>query len=214
MASSPPPSAPVVVRIDRPQPQRSVQPIFHALLAGERLLRIYTPGEWNTTALTFRRRGGARLRFDHHSDSGQNPDDQSRGIHYSSPTLEGCLVEVFGDDGLIATKDRKLGSLLVRRSLHLLDLRGDGAWKAGATQAICSCSSRSASQQWARYYHSTYPELDGLIYGNAHNGANAVALFERADGALTLEHDLALADPRIRSRLLAAAEALQLVVVD
>lgn len=65
MASSPPPSAPVVVRIDRPPPQRSVQPIFHALLAGERRLRIYTPGEWNTTALTFRRQGGARLRFDH-----------------------------------------------------------------------------------------------------------------------------------------------------
>jgi hypothetical protein len=41
-----------------------------------------------------------------------------------------------------------------------------------------------------------------------------VAVFERADGALTLEHDLALADPRLRSRLLAAAEALQLVVVD
>ena len=42
MASSPPPSAPVVVRIDLPPPQRSVQPIFNALLAGERLLRIYT----------------------------------------------------------------------------------------------------------------------------------------------------------------------------
>jgi len=198
MAFLPPPSAPVVVRIDRPPPRRSVQPIVHALSAGERLLRVYTPGEWNNTALTFRRRGGPLL----------------CGIHYSAPTLEGCLVEVFGDDGLISTQDRQLGSLLVRRSLQLLDLRGDGAWKAGATQAICSCSSRSDSQQWARYFHSTYPELDGLIYGNAHNGANAVALFERADGALTLEHDLALADPRIRSRLLAAAEALQLVVVD
>ena len=214
MAFLPPPSAPVVVRIDRPPPRRSVQPIVHALSAGERLLRVYTPGEWNNTALTFRRRGGPLLRFDHHSDPGQNPDDQSRGIHYSAPTLEGCLVEVFGDDGLISTQDRQLGSLLVRRSLQLLDLRGDGAWKAGATQAICSCSSRSDSQQWARYFHSTYPELDGLIYGNAHNGADAVALFERADGALTLEHDLALADPRLRSRLLAAAAELQLVVAD
>lgn len=214
MASSPPPSAPVVVRIDRPPPQRSVQPTFHALLAGERLLRIYTPGEWNTTALTFRRRGGARLRFDHHSDSGQNPDDQSRGIHYSAPTLEGCLVEVFGDDGLISTQDRHLGSLLLRRSLHLLDLRGDRAWKAGAAQAICSCPARSESHEWSRYFYGAYPELDGLIYGNAHNGADAVALFERADGALMLEHDLALADRRLRSRLLAAAEALHLLVVD
>jgi hypothetical protein len=107
MASLPPPSAPVVVRIDRPPPRRSVQPIVHALSAGERLLRVYTPGEWNNTALTFRRRGGPLL----------------CGIHYSAPTLEGCLVEVFGDDGLISTQDRQLGSLLVRRSLQLLDLR-------------------------------------------------------------------------------------------
>jgi hypothetical protein len=36
------------------------------------ITRIYTPGEWNNTALIFRRGGGARLRFDHHSDPGQN----------------------------------------------------------------------------------------------------------------------------------------------
>ena len=193
------PSAPAVVRIDLPPPKRPVQPVLHALAADKRLLRIYSPGQWNNTALTFRRRGGPRLRFDHHRDHGQNPEDQSRGIHYSAPTLEGCLVEVFGDDGLISTQDRRLGSLRVDRLLRLLDLRGEGAWNA---------------QQWARFFYDTDPELDGLIYGNAHNGADAVALFERADGDLILEHDLALADPRLRSRLLAAAEAVQLVVMD
>jgi hypothetical protein len=40
-----------------------------------------------------------------------------------------------------------------------------------------------------------------------------VALFERADGDLILEHDLALADHRLR-RLLAAAGAVQLVIMD
>lgn len=193
------PSAPAVVRIDLPPPKPPVQPVLHALAADKRLLRIYSPGQWNNTALTFRRRGGPRLRFDHHRDHEQNPDDQSRGIHYSAPTLEGCLVEVFGDDGLISTQDRRLGSLRVDRLLRLLDLRGEGAWNA---------------QQWARFFYDTDPELDGLIYGNAHNGADAVALFERADGDLILEHDLALADPRLRSRLLAAAEAVQLVVMD
>ena len=107
-----------------------------------------------------------------------------------------------------------LGALRVERSLRLLDLRGEGAWKAGATQAICSCPSRAISQEWARYFYESDPELDGLIYGNADNGADAIALFERADGALSLEHDLALADPRLRTRLLAAAAALQLVVVE
>jgi hypothetical protein len=133
MASLPPPSAPVVVRIDRPPPRRPVQPIVHALSAGERLLRIYTPGEWNNTAVTFRRRGGARLRFDHHSDPRQNPNDQSRGIHYSAPTLEGCLVVVFRDDSLISTQGRRLGSLRVDRLLRLLDLRGAGPVKLGPT---------------------------------------------------------------------------------
>lgn len=157
---SPLPSAPAVVRIDLPPPKRPVQPVLHALAANKRLLRIYSPDQWDNTALTFRRRGGPRLRFNHHSDHEQNPDDQSRGIHYSAPTLEGCLVEVFGDDGLISTQDRRLGSLRVDRLLRLLDLRGEGAWKAGATQAICSYLSRATSQQWARFFYDTDPELD------------------------------------------------------
>jgi hypothetical protein len=203
-----------VVRIERPPPRRPVQPVVHALAVGERLLRIYSPGEWNNTAITFRRRGGPRLRFDHHLDPEHNLEDETRGIHYSARSLEGCLVEVFGDDGLIATQDRRLGALRVGRSLRLLDLRGEGAWKAGATQAICSCPSRAISQEWARYFYETEPKLDGLIYGNAHNGADAIALFERADGALSLEHDLALADPRLGTRLLAAAAVLQLMVLE
>lgn len=72
-----------MVRIDRPPPRRPVQPVVHALAEGERLLGIYSPGPWNNTALTFRRHGGPLLRFDHHSDPWQNPDDQSRGIHSS-----------------------------------------------------------------------------------------------------------------------------------
>lgn len=203
-----------MVRIDRPPPRRSVQLVFQDLTVGERLLRIYSPGQWHNTALAFRCRGGPRLRFDHHRDPDQNPDDQSLGIHYSAPTLEGCLVEVFGDDGLISTQDRRLGSLRLERTLKLLDLRAEGAWKAGASQAVCSCSSRAISQEWARYWYGAYPDIAGLSYGNAHNAADAVALFERAEGAFSLEHDLALADPLLRSRLLKAAAALHLVVVD
>ena len=29
------------------------------------------------------------------------------GIHYSAPTLEACVVEVYGDDGLISTGSRR-----------------------------------------------------------------------------------------------------------
>jgi len=199
-----------MVRIEPPPPKRSVQPVFLALSAGERLLRIYDPGEWNNTALTFRRSGGPLHRFDHHL----NPGDESRGIHYSAQTLEGCLVEVFGDDGLISTRGRRLGSLLLRRSLKLLDLRGQGAWQAGANAAICSSSSPADTQAWARHFYESYADLDGLVYSNAHNGAVAYALFERADGALTVENDLPLAEPWLRLRLLAAIESLNLDFTD
>ena len=40
---------------------------------------------------------------------------------------------------------------------------------------ICSCPSRAIFQEWARYFLESDPELDGLIYGNAHNGADAIA---------------------------------------
>ena len=199
-----------MVRIESPPPSRSVQPVVENLSAGARLLRIYDPGVWNNTLLTFRRQGGPRLRFDHHL----NADDQSRGIHYSAPTLEGCVVEVFGDDGFICTGSKRLGSLLLKRSLKLLDLRGEGAWRAGATAAICSSPMPMDSQPWARYFYECNTDLDGLLYPNAHNAADALALFERAEDALLPENDLPLADPRLRLRLLAAAEALNLAFID
>jgi hypothetical protein len=199
-----------MVRIDLPPPQRSVQPVFHTLPAGTRLLRIYDPGEWNNTALTFRRTGGPKLRFDPHL----SPEEESRGIHYSALTLEGCVVEVFGDDGMICTGSRRLGSLLLKRNLRLLDLRGEGAWRAGAAAAICSSPFHRDAQPWARYFYESDAYLDGLLYPNAHNAADAVGLFERAEHALIAEHDLPLADPRLRPRLLAAAEALNLTFMD
>jgi len=199
-----------MVRIDPPPPRRSVQPVFHTLPAGRRLLRIYDPGEWNNTAITFRRTGGPRLRFDPHLGH----DRESRGIHSSALTLQGCVVEVFGDDGMICTGSRRLGSLLLKRSLRLLDLRGEGAWRAGATAAICSSTLHSESQPWARYFYESDAHLDGLLYPNAHNAVDAVALFERAEEAVLVEHDLPLSDPRLRPRPLATAEALNLIIMD
>lgn len=98
-----------MVRID-PPPRRSVQPVFHTLPAGTRLLHIDDPGEWNNTALTFRRKGGPKLRFDLHLSS----EDESRGIHDSAMTLEGCVGDVFGDDGMICTGEQRAGASAMR----------------------------------------------------------------------------------------------------
>jgi hypothetical protein len=115
---------------------------------------------------------------------------------------------------MICTGSRRLGSLLLKRNLRLLDLRAEGAWRAGATAATCSSPFHSDAQPWARYFYESDAYLDGLLYPNAHNAAAAVALFERAEYALIAEHDLPLADPRLRPRLLAAAEALNLTFMD
>ena len=58
------------------------------------LLRIYRPQPYGSSACGFRYEGPFS-RFDHHAD------DHWRGIHYNAPSLSSCVVEVFGDTGLI-----------------------------------------------------------------------------------------------------------------
>ena len=201
-----------MVRIDPPPPERPVNPAYLSLPIGERLLRIYSPSpsRWNNNPTSFRRWGGPTQRFDHHVDS----EDKSRGIHYSARTLEGCLVEVFADDGFISTSDRRLGSVLLNRRLTLLDLRPEGAWQAGTVASICMGSCHQIAQKWSCHFYEAYSHIDGLVYQNAHNGAVAYALYERAEGALKVEYDIDLSDPRLRSRLQVAAEALNLDVTE
>lgn len=125
------------------------------------------------------------------------------------------MVEVFGDDRIVSCGGRWLGSALTTRKFKLLDLRDpDGAWRAGSVSAICSCTERIDSQAWSAYFYATYLDIDGLIYGNAHNGATAFALYERADGALVKEQEMPLSDYRLRPRLLSAVESLGMTFVD
>jgi hypothetical protein len=156
-----------VVKIEAPPPQRVTDPLLHNLPASAQLLRIYRPHPYASRACDFRFTGPFS-RFDHHEPG------QKRGIHYSALTLSACIVEVFGDTGLVET-DRDL------------------------------------SQQWSRFFYATSP-VDGLLYSNAHNGETAVVLYERAEAALWCVRDLALAEPKLRSRLLAIARDHAMVV--
>jgi hypothetical protein len=66
----------------------------------------------------------------------------------------------------------------------LLDLRGNGAMRAGSVVALGSVADRSLSQAWSRYFYenpNVYQPVDGVIYHNAHNGEDALALYERAE---------------------------------
>lgn len=194
-----------VVRIDPPPPSRQSNPILHRLEGGRRLLRIYRPEPYGQTAAGFRRVGPIG-RFDHHQNG------KTCGILYAGFTLSCCLVECFGDTGVIDVQGRRLAFLQSQRPIVLLDLRGPGAMRAGSVAALSFCADRALSQDWSRYFHAAYPEIDGLIYSNAHNQEAALALYERAEEALSCIADRPLNEPSLRSHILRAAQEHAMVM--
>jgi hypothetical protein len=189
----------VVVRIDPPPPVREPNPILYQLATGSQLLRIYRPEPHGQTAAGFRRVGPIG-RFDHHQAGDQC------GILYAAFTLSCCLVECFGDTGVIDDQGRRVAFLQTQRPLELLELRGQGGMRAGSVAALSTCPEREISQAWSRYFHTTYPQIDGLIYSSAHNEEAAVALYARAEQALSCMADIPLKHRSLRSRILQAAQ--------
>lgn len=149
------------------------------------------------------------VRFDHQPGIGPDHEpahDPHRAIYYAAPTLVSCLAEVFGDSGYVEPEGYFIARPLLRRGLHLLDLRYEGAMKAGANSTISKTGDALVSQSWSRFFYERddlYGEVDGLIYLNAHNDHEALALYERCQDALECpEHEvIALADEDIRSEI-------------
>jgi hypothetical protein len=213
-----------VVLLQPPPPNRTVAPLFLDLPAGERLVRIFDPTRRLATPLTFRA-NGPRMRFDHHRGRGPDRDpvdDPDRAVFYAawSPNpaeaLSSCLVEVFGDTGIVAFADLAVAMPAVTRPLHLLDLRDNGAMCAGTLAAIAKCEHR-LSQHWSRYFYENvahYGAIDGLAYRNAHNDEPAVALYERARPALACSADdvVRLDHPGLRPLLIDVMRRNNLIV--
>ena len=150
------------------------------------------------------------MRFDHHDGA------ERRGIYYAAPSLESCVVEVFGDLGVVEFGTCRVARATLQRELVLLDLRRRGAMRAGTVAAVAS-GDHGRSQEWSRYFYEQrdiYESLDGLLYANAHNGADAVALYERAEDALVCppENDWPLDDPVVETELRWIAHANNLIV--
>lgn len=187
-----------MVLIATPPPDRPPSPLFHFLPVGSQIVRIYDPSSHGTVELTFRF-FGPLARFDHHR--GNHPqEDMERGVYYAAPKFSSCLVEVFGDTGVIEIGHKRVCRPQLTRSLRLLDLRGSGAMKAGSVAALAKVADRSLSQAWSRYFYEQqkiYSEVDGIIYYNAHNDEEAIVLYERARTGLTClsEQVLPLNDP-------------------
>lgn len=189
-----------MVKVSLPPPTRGVTPIVREVPSGISLIRLFDPTtKHRTTALSFRFKG-PMYRFDHHRGdpaTGGIADDPERGIYYvgarfdASLGLASCLVELFGDTGIVEFRNLHVGAPTLQRSLRLLDLRRNGAMRAGSVGALAACA-HTLSQPWSRYFYDNaarYSAIDGIIYPNAHNGELALALYERAANALSCPDD-------------------------
>ena len=165
-----------------------VTPVLHSIDQDLYLVRVFDPTRHNTNALSFRYYGPLE-RFDHQRYSRDAPStDEERGIYYAGFTLSCCLVEVFGDKRTIEVGNYCVALVELKRPLSLLDLCGTPAMANGTVVALSSVSERNISQSWSRYFYDnydTYTKVDGIIYHNAHNSEQSVALYERAFDALS-----------------------------
>ncbi|MFM7580236.1 MAG: RES domain-containing protein, partial [Microcystaceae cyanobacterium] len=116
----------------------------------------------------------------------------------------------------IEIKGQQVASVEVIRPLKLLDLRGSGAMRAGSVSALAKVSDRLLSQEWSRFFYERvdlYGKLDGLIFYNAHNDEEAIALSERTKDGLSCPNTevMALDDLQLRSAIQQAARDDHLV---
>jgi hypothetical protein len=134
---------------------------------------------------------------------------------YMQVKLSGCLVEIFGDTKSSSMCKWEIVVFEIERELSLLDLRGDGALRAGSVAALCKDSDHSLSQKWSRYFYQNpflYSDIDGLIFGNAHNDELALALYELPESSLKLISNIPLASKNLRYSLLKIASDLGFVI--
>jgi hypothetical protein len=204
-----------MVVVHLPPPLRSVAPKFITLNRNDELLRIFDPTSYGTTATSFRNYGPIS-RFDHHRES-KNRIDPERSVIYAGFTLSCCLVEIFGDGGVIRIEQQQLALITLKDTLKLLDLRGSAAMSAGTLAAISSITERDISQAWGRYFYENpqlYGEIDGLIFAGAHNGEDAVCLYERAKRKIASAkvEVLNLNHPDLRDSILSIAKNHSLIV--
>ena len=200
-----------MIVIGKPPPPKPPNPLHCTLASGSVLLRIFDPTSHRTQALTFRNFGPIN-RFDHQRISSQvdRAQDPERGIYYAGFTLSCCLVECFGDSGVVELKDQKICQVQLTRDLTLLDLKDNGAMRAGSVAALSKVADRKLSQEWSRYFYeqtSLYGQIDGISFRNAHNDEEAIALYERTQSALMCPDDqiLRLDHPSLRPAIQQAA---------
>jgi hypothetical protein len=214
-----------MVDVKLPPPLRNVNPQTTILPANTKLRRIYDPTRYDAIcpkglaarreAVSFRiaigfRSYGPVSRFDHHS-SGKASDDSQRRIIYAGFTLSCCIAEYFGDGEIVNVENIRLAIIYLSKELKLLDLRGKAAMAAGTVTAISAITQTKITQAWGRYFYEhieLYDRVDGLIFSGAHNGEDAIALYERAEAIISSSKvkEIDLKNETLRSTILKIAD--------
>jgi RES domain len=158
---------------------------YYFIEKNETLLRVYKEVDRTNYGLEKFRSVKKACRFDHHNS---DPNDEKRRIIYTAKTLSCCLVECFGDTRIIRIEGIGVAKITTNRELVLLDLRKSAAMRLGCAAAISSIIDRETTQLWSRHFYERtdlFGHIDGLLYVSAHNGEDAIALYERCEDALS-----------------------------
>jgi RES domain len=119
------------------------------------------------------------------------------------------VVEVFADDEVIRPKHYRLAYPELTHPLRLLDLRRNGAMRAGTTPEISKTADYELPWDWSRYWYSSAAcdSVDGILYYGARNDGHCVALYERAATSLVCDRcSIELGHPALRDELLRIAD--------
>jgi len=90
-------------------------------------------------------------------------------------------------------------------AVHLLDLRGAGALRAGVDSGMTKNADRAVTQRFSRYVYdsvSAYGTVDGIIWPGAKNDEDVIVLYERAESTIVCIDEKGLDDPVLRPALI------------
>lgn len=164
------------------------------------------------------RSNGPRARFDAHrpGPTGAREDPDGRTVLYAGADLATSACEVFGGsgEGLLCPSYR-VALLRPTKHLTLFDLRAPGAaLSIGAIPALADSEyPRAQTQAWALAIYEDDPlgvHADGVLYRSAHNGGDAVALWDSTGKVIVVRdkagtvQDHPLTHPEVRAGLLVA----------
>ena len=204
---------PKVPRRPSPELLESLDPEVRTVPAGSVIWRIYLRGGLHPTRWKdFRYVGPIDARFDHHI--GNEPTRQDRAVLYGADDPTTCLAEVFQKTRVMNRWHNVpwLVGFETNKPMRLLDLTGTFPTRAGASMGLMT-GPRSVSRTWARAFHHSYPEIDGLYYSSSmHANYPSMVLNQRAREAGVMPEQTSLhrslGDPAILSILRNAAHAL------